>query len=284
MNRAFTLFSRIFDAAHTFWEKEDIHRTVSVLLIIIFILALGIIEISRQGLLPASLGSIIPTRHYLAINLAFSLVLILEVISLIFTLPSSMSKALGKQFEILALIFMRNAFKELAMLPEPVDISGHYDVLWHILAYGSGAVAIFGLLGIYLRLRKNLDEVLFPGPSLERFIKSKKTVAIFMLFIFVGMGVYDVWLQVTGGQYFDFFHYFYTVLIFSDILLVLIAQTFLPQFPGVFRNSGYALATLMIRFSLTASVYYNVLIGIFSILFALILTFVYNRFYTTTKT
>ncbi len=145
-----------------------------------------------------------------------------------------MSKALGKQFEILALIFLRNSFKELAELPEPINISGHQEVLWHILANGGGAVTIFALLGIYQLLRKNLDEVLLPGPSLDRFIKSKKTVAIFLLIIFVGMGGYDVWLQAMGGQEFDFFHYFYTVLIFSDILLVLIAQTFLTTIPCSF--------------------------------------------------
>jgi len=284
MNWVFNLFSSIFDSTRAFWEKEETHRIVSVLLIVIFILALGIIEINRQGFLPASFSTIVPSSHYLAINLAFSLVLILEVISLIFALPSSMSKALGKQFEILALIFLRNSFKELAELPEPINISGHHEVLWHILAYGGGAVTIFTLLGVYQLLRRNLDEVLLPGPSLDRFIKSKKTVAIFMLIIFVGMGAYDLWLQAMGRQEFDFFHYFYTVLIFSDILLVLIAQTFLPQFPAVFRNSGYALATLMIRISLTASVYYNVLIGIISIIFALVLTLVYNRFYTIKKT
>ncbi|MBU0994882.1 MAG: hypothetical protein KJ737_20515 [Proteobacteria bacterium] len=216
----------------------------------------------------------------MAINLAFSLVLALEVISLIFALPKSMSKALGKQFEILALIFLRNSFKELALLPEPINIAGHYQILWQILAYGGGAVFIFALLGVYLLLRKQLDDALSSGPSLDRFIRAKRTVAFFMLIIFICLGSYDAWLMVKGDSYFDFFHYFYTVLIFSDILLVLIAQIFLPQFPAVFRNSGYALATLLIRLSLTAPVYYDVMIGIFSISFALVLTLVYNRFYS----
>ena len=73
---------------------------------------------------------------------------------------------------------------------------------------------------------------------------------------------------------------FYTILIFSDILLVLIAQSFLPEFPAVFRNSGYALATLLIRLSLTAPAYYNVLIGLSSVVLAVLLTLVYNKFYT----
>jgi hypothetical protein len=283
MDTILDLFSRIFESAKTFWKKEKTHRFVSAILVVIFLLALAVIEINRQGLLHNFLASKIPTSHYMAINLAFSLVLILEVISLIFALPESMSKALGKQFEILALIFLRSSFKELAALPEPIDVSGHTEVLWHILSYGGGAVAIFGLLGIYLLLRRNLDEALSPGPSLERFIKAKKTVGLLILAIFLGMGIYNLWLILIGSSGFHFFSYFYTLLIFSDILLVLIAQSFLPQFPAVFRNSGYALATLLIRLSLTAPVYYDVLIGIFSISFALILTLVFNKFYTIKK-
>ncbi len=283
MDKIFSFFAGRFDAIHGFWETEKTHRQVSVGLVCIFILALAVIEINRQGWLPAPYNAKIPTSHYMAINLAFSLVLILEVVSLIFTLPGSMSKALGKQFEILALIFLRSCFKELSALPEPIDISGHLEVLWHILSYGGGAIAIFTLLGVYLSLRKNLDKVLSPGPSLDRFIHAKKTVAFCMLIIFIVLGGIDIRLLITGAKQFDFFHYFYTILIFSDILLVLIAQSFLPQFPAMFRNSGYALATLLIRLSLTAPVYYNVLIGIFSIVFALVLTLVYNRFYTIKK-
>jgi len=283
LNSLLNILSGIFDNIHLYWKKETTHRSVSAALVIIFILSLAMIEINRQGLLPIGLSNKIPTNHYMAINLAFSLVLILEVISLIFTLPGSMSKALGKQFEILALIFLRSSFKELSALPEPINIGGHLDVLWHILSYGGGAIAIFALLGMYLRTLKHLDEALFPGPTLDRFIKAKKSVSFIILVIFAGMGVYNTGLMIAGSYSFHFFKYFYTLLIFSDILLVLIAQSFLPQFPAVFRNSGYALATLLIRLSLTAPVYYNVMIGIFSIVFALILTLVYNKFYTLKK-
>lgn len=278
------LFTAIFESISRFWKNKTTHRFVSGMLVVIFILALGCIEINRQGWMPPVLSGHLPTNHYMAINLAFSLVLILEVISMIFTLPASMSRALGKQFEILALIFLRNSFKQLVDLPEPITLSGHNDVLWHILSYGAGALAIFALLGVYVLTIKNLDEALSSGPALDRFIKAKKCVSLFILVIFIAMGITNIWSIASGASGFDFFSYFYTFLIFSDILLVLIAQAFLPKFPAVFRNSGYALATLLIRLSLTAPIYYNVLIGISSVLFALILTVIYNKFYTIKQT
>jgi hypothetical protein len=188
MDTVLDIIARRFDSIRNFWETETNQKTVSASLVVIFILSLLIIELNRQGWLPEPFNSNIATSHYMAINIAFSLVLILEVVSLILALPNSMSKALGKQFEILALIFLRSAFKELSVLPEPIDISGHHEVLWQILADGSGAVAIFALLGVFLTLRKKLDKVLTPGPSLNRFISAKKTVAFLLLIIFICTG------------------------------------------------------------------------------------------------
>ncbi len=280
MDKLLNICPNRFDDFKRFWHKETTHKTVSGSLVIIFLLSLAVIELNRQGLLPGSMGATIPTSHYMAINLAFLLVLVMEILSMIFTLPGSMSRALGKQFEILALIFLRNAFKELSVLPEPISLSQHNEVLWHILSYGFGAIAIFALLGVYTFMQKNLDKALKPGPSLDRFIATKKSVALCMLTTFCSMGIYNIILKLTGQQVFHFFQSFYTVLIFSDILMVLLAQTFLPQFSAVFRNSGYALATLLIRLSLTAPAYFNVLIGLSSVMLAVFLTLVYNKFYT----
>jgi len=252
---------------------------VSAILLMIFLASLAVIEMNRQGWFPTSLASKLPVSHYMAINLAFLLVLIMEILSMIFALPGSMSRALGKQFEILALIFLRNAFKELSILPEPISLSHHNEVLWHILSYGFGAVAIFALLGLYTVMQKGLDKAMKPGPSLDRFIAAKKNIALCMVVTFCAMGIYNIGMKLTGQPGFHFFLSFYTILIFSDILMVMLAQIFLPQFQAVFRNSGYALATLLIRLSLTAPAYTNVIIGLSAVVLAVFLTLVYNKFY-----
>ncbi|MDD3312744.1 hypothetical protein [Pseudodesulfovibrio sp.] len=280
INRIYHWATYTFDPLHHFWEKDSTQRTVAGLLIFVFLAALAVIEMKRQGWISGGAAALIPTNHFLAINLAFTLVLILEVVSLIFTLPCSISKAVGKQFEILALILLRSAFKTLADFPEPIAITGHEQELWVILCDGGGAIAIFALLGAYTLLRRNLDDTLSRGHTLFRFVAAKKLVALVMLGIFLGMGVKNGLLLLSGQHPFHFFKSFYTVLIFSDIMLVLIAQRFLPAFKAVFRNSGFALATLLIRLALTAPPYYNVGIGIASAVFACLLTLVYNTFYS----
>ena len=272
--------SRIFDPLSAWWEKPTTQRCAAATLVGSFLLALIAIEISRRGLLPPFLSGRIPTSHYQAINIAFTLVMGMEVVSLIFTLPCSVSRALGKQFEILALIFVRNSFKELSLLPEPIALTDQVEVLLRILADGGGALGIFALLGCYSHLLLKSQDTVPPGPVRDRFVAAKKGVALSILVVFAGMVFFGAWFLVSGRGLFPFFPNFYTVLIFSDILLVLIAQYYLPEFRGVFRNSGYALATLLIRLSLAAPPFYNVLIGVASALFAVSLTWVYNRFYT----
>ena len=64
-------------------------------------------------------------------HLAFSLILVMELMSLIFVIPASLSISIGKQFEILTLILLRNAFKELTTLEEPVR-KDEYHHSFHI--------------------------------------------------------------------------------------------------------------------------------------------------------
>jgi hypothetical protein len=106
----------LFDPLHYFWEKDATQRKVAGALAVVFLAALALIELKRIGLLPAALAGYVPCSLYMAINLAFTLVLIIEVISPIFTLPCSISKSVGKKFEILTLILLRNSGFALATL------------------------------------------------------------------------------------------------------------------------------------------------------------------------
>ncbi|MFP4516450.1 MAG: hypothetical protein ACLFNV_06630 [Desulfovibrionales bacterium] len=282
MQFLFDKTTHVFDSLHRFWADKRTHKFVSGVLVVMFLLAIAGIELNRQGMLPPFLARLTPVNHFYAVSLAFSLVLILEVISLIFILPCSLSKSLGKQFEILALILLRNSFKELVHFPEPVVIQEIAPLL-RILSDGIGALIIFILLGVYYRVQPKRDEIK-GGESLYRFVASKKLVSLVLLATFIGLGVYNSFHFFTGGLLLDVFPTFYTVLIFADILLVLISQQYLPGFHAVFRNSGFALSTMFIRLALAAPAYYNAAIGISAALFAVFLSLAYNVFYTRQQT
>jgi hypothetical protein len=75
---------------------------------------------------------------------------------------------------------------------------------------------------------------------------------------------------------FRFFDAFYTVLIFSDVLVVFIALRYSSTFYVVFRNSGFAAATVMIRLALAGPRYLDGAIGVGAALYAVGLTAAYN--------
>lgn len=274
-------FTYIFDPLHYYWEHEKMHRKISVMLVILFLGSLFAIELNRQGLLPDVLSQSVPKNHFFAIQTAFTVVLILEVISLIFTLPCSFSKSVGKQFEILSLILIRNAFKELSYLPEPITFTGNTEAILHILSDGFGALLVFALLGYYYRIQTVSHNETAKPEDLYSFVAAKKGIALILLGIFIFMGINTIYLSLAGFEHSDFFHDFYTLLIITDILLVLIAQCFQPSFQAVFRNSGYALSTLIIRLALAAPAYFNVLLGLAAAVFAIAMTLISARFFTT---
>lgn len=262
----------VFDPLHHLWEHEKMHKKISFGLVLFFLAGIVSIELKRQGLLPVFMQSIIPNNHFSAVQAAFTVVLILEVISLVFTIPCSFSKSVGKQFEILALILMRNAFKELSDFPEPITYLGNEQAILHILSDGFGALLIFALLGYYYHIQAK-GHVSKPAPPyLYSFVAAKKGIALVLLLIFTFMGVQSAIATLSGVEHADFLHGFYTILILTDILVVLISQCFQPSFHAVFRNSGFALSTLIIRIALAAPPFYNVLLGVAAAVFAILLT------------
>jgi len=262
----------IFDPLHHLWEHEKVHRKISVALVFCFLVGLTLIELKRRALLPPWLTDIMPANHFYVVHFAFSVVLLQEVISLIFTIPCSFSRSVGTQFEILVLILLRNAFKELAGFPEPITFDGNQMAVLRILCNGFGALLIFGLLGYYYRIQQRSGDGRLIANNLYSFVAAKKGIALVLLTLFVIMGVRNGWLWLHGLHGEEFLHNFYTILVLTDILLVLLAQCFQPSFYAVFRNSGFALSTLIIRLALAAPAFYNILLGLTAIVFAILLT------------
>jgi hypothetical protein len=270
--------SNLFDRLHQFWENPKSQKFVGVLLIAVFLVGLTCIELKRQGFLPSFLAAYFPENHFYAINLAFSMLLVLEVMSLIFVLSSSVTRSIGKQFEILSLILLRHSFQELSHMHEPIDIIADWVPALHILTSSTAALLIFVFLGIYYRIRRYQRYLSDPVEKMH-YIMTKKILALGLLAIFIAVGAYNTSEFLFKGIKHDFFETFYTILIFADILLVLIAQRFMPSFHAVFRNSGYVIATLFIRMALAAPPYYDAVIGLVAAAFALGVTYATNIFH-----
>ncbi len=248
-----------------------------MVLIFVFLLGLASIALNRLGLIPAPLNTLIPRNYYYAINLAFVLLLTIEVVGLIFSVSRSISDSVGKQLEILSLILLRFSFKELVHFEGPIDPIGHWKPLLYIISNGLGALLIFTVLGLYYRLQPRIKSTISTTER-SQFIAKKKLVSLLLLIIFLCMGSYGLYECIDQLSTFDFFEVFYNVLIFTDILMIFISLRYLPTFEAIFRNSGFALTTLLIRISLTSPPPYSAILGTGAAIYALGLTIAVNAF------
>ena len=268
---------RIFNSLEHFWEHKRTKRTAANVLIIVFLGSLTLIELCRQGWLPGGLLAILPSSHYYAINVAFSMLLGLEVIGLVFSLANSVSDSVGKQFEILSLILLRQSFEEFIYFNEPLVWVETSKPVLHILSNAGGGLLIFLLLGLYYKLQQH-RVITQSSVTTADFIASKKLVSLLLLIIFIGIGIADASFYLLGQPIYDFFAIFYTALVFSDVLLVLVSLRYSSSYEILFRNSGFAVATVVVRLALTAPPFFNVLLGVGAMIFAIGITFAYNGF------
>ncbi len=257
--------SRFFDICQDNFSR--IHIWFGRTLAFVFVLSLIFIQANEWGFLPGFLASFIPTNLFQAVHIVFTLVLVVEIIEMVFVLPKSFTRAVGKQFQIFCLILLRHAFNELVHFSGVLTLADHVDPVLRIMADGFGALAIFLLLGVYSALRRPLQR--FSDLSfLDGFVATKKLLALVLLGFFLGVGGYNGILALRGTSLLPFFSTCYTALVFADIFIVLIAQQHFTFFPSVFRNAGLAVSTTLMRIGLSAPPYFDVLLGVVAILFA----------------
>ena len=270
-------FVRLFDALERGWESPRAKRAVGTLLVGCFAASLVLIELQRLGLLPEALRGRFPERHFYAVDTAFTLLLLLEVVSLIFSLSHSFSDSLGKQFEILSLILLRETFHGFKEFGEPIQWENVRAGLLPMASDASGALVIFVLLGAFYRAQRHRPITAGTGEQRD-FVATKKLVGLLLFLALVVIGAVDAHRAASGLPTFSIFAAFYTVLIFSDILIVLVSLRWSTTYAVFFRNSGFTVATVFIRLALAAPPPFNAAVGVGSALFALGITLAYNRF------
>jgi hypothetical protein len=268
--------SALFDRLESRWESAAARRLVADGLVAVFVVTLALIELARRGLLPERLLGSVPANHFHAVQVAFYLLLAYEVVGLVFGLARSVANAAGKQFEIFSLILLRQSFEGFGHLNEPLEWSEVRGTALEMLASCAGALAIFVILGFYYRLQRH-QPLSADARDRQSFITAKKAIALLLLAVSAALGGRAA-LGLFRGEGYPFFETLYTLLIFADILVVLISARYSASYDIVFRNSGVAVSTVLLRLALSAPPYLNALLGIAAALFALALAAAYNGF------
>ena len=188
-----------------------------------------------------------------ALYTPFSIILAYEVYELIRAIPESFSVSIGKQFEVMSLLVVRDMFKNLADVENASSGSVDSDVA--LIALEAVAFLVLFTTALYFRwmtLTSKHDEDTDEGVA--RFVQQKKALACGLAGAYVLLALYSFtsWSLSTLDGESDlsrtvFFLDFFTFLILSDIIILLVSYKHITDFPQLARNTGFVLSTVTIR-------------------------------------
>ena len=280
------LTDKVFDIVFAPSIRKNIESGILLLAGIGFLIHLALVFLKANGLLETKLfqGSLL-NDPISAIYTPFSLILIYEVYLLLFYLPRSFTSCVVKQFEIISLIVIRKIFKDIPSI--------NLDTNWYLseqnlqlLTDLVGFLLLFLLIYLFNSGKKRLP-VKKMVPNLERFINSKKMVSLSLLVVLSIMSFYSLGLWssdlFTGIPTFNsknidglFFNQFFTILILADVVILLISFRYTEEYSKLIRNTGFIIATILLRLSFSATDYLNMLLILTAVSFALLILSIYN--------
>ena len=264
-----------------------------------FVIHLLLITFTRLGLFGNKVTSELLQDPIAAIYTPFSFILIYEVYLLVFYLPQSITRYIGKQYEIILLIVIRRIFKDLGNLELTTDwfksaddLQFTYDIV--------GTIILFLLITVFYRLAprpsskiKSLDA---QPDGIRQFVTLKTGISIALTPLLAGLAIFSLtrWIYENLFSVKDlvvasrdvnqiFFEDFFTILILIDVFLLLFSFLHSNEFSTVIRNSGFIISTILIKISFSATGLLNVSLIVSAVLFGVVMLWIHN-FFIRTKT
>jgi hypothetical protein len=285
---------KLYDRVLSERTMEKGEKVIITIAIVSFLLHLGIIALVDMGVFGEGPFNELLSSPISAIYTPFSFILFFEVYLLVYFLPRSITVYISKQYEIITLIVIRRLFKDLSQL----ELSSDWFEIKYDLQFTYDLIAaliLFFLIFLFNKLNKKASQgkIIKQNlpPKLKVFIARKKILAAFLVPVFIIMAIVSLfqWSMISFitpeaavGYMRDinevFFDEFFTVLIMTDVLLLLLSLYHTNEFSRVFRNSGFIISTILIRLSFGTDGLLNTVLIVVAVLFGLAILAIHSRF------
>jgi len=233
-----------------------------------------------------------------AIYTPFSFILIYEIFLLVYYLPRSFTTSLIKQFEIICLILIRKVFNDVTLIDFPnasFDDSSLINLLVDL-----GCVLLLMLIIVWFhKTNRRIIELSSKNVTEEKetFPYFKKAIAVILLIVILLVSVIHlidfVYLEINDEHLIKgmnnnlntiFYQDFFTLLILSDVLILLLSYGLTSNHFKLLRNTGFVISTILLRLSFGAQGVMNALLIILGGLFGYaIIRLYYSYLNTSTK-
>lgn len=287
-----TSLAAAFDRLYAEERRAWLDRLIVDVSIGGFLVHLALIFLSRSVAHPPALLAALGRNYLSAIYTPFSFILFFEVLMLIAALPQSTTQSIAKQYEIVSLIFIRRFFKDIAELDDIGKLTEFSpDVRTVFLDVGAGLL-MFLLVTVFLHAaskRSRPDTLPQESPELSKFISRKKAIALALTVLLLSLAGYslfefasEAWNVAYHGAKAQldpntfFYTEVFTVMIFTDVLIVILSLAVSDRYELVFRNAAFVISTILIRFSLTAGRPSGALLALSGMAFGILTILVYN--------
>ncbi|MEJ6625709.1 MAG: hypothetical protein QNL42_06340 [Flavobacteriaceae bacterium] len=285
MNTIRARFNTLFATVFAPKVRKGFENIILLLAGIGFLIHLGLIGLKSQGIvLFSAFNQDLLSDPISAIYTPFSLILVYEVYLLLFYLPRSFTSCVSKQFEIISLIVIRKIFKDIPQM----DLAGEWMTSNHnleLMVDLFGFLLLFLLIFLFNKNKMRLPERPSEDPNLMRFISSKKIVSVCMFLVLgiMSLSTFGKWMidtinqQAVGKIDSLFFNQFFTLLILADVVILLISFRYTEKYSKLIRNTGFIIATILIRLSFSADSFLSMILILTGVSFALLILKIYNE-------
>lgn len=278
--------------------KEVAEKTVVWLAVVTFIIHLTVIASVQLDFVQVVDPSKLLASPIAAIYTPFSIILFYEVYLLVYYLPKSTTFYIGKQYEIITLIIIRRIFKDLANLDLTNDwFSDSYDLQFTYDIIGTLILFLFIFFFYHLSQGRHAFKAKIQekeeddADNKRQFIFIKKLVSVLLIPIFIILSIYSlgywVWesyfsLPEMVNQIQDvnkvFYDDFFTVMIMTDVVMLLFSFIYSDEFRKIMRNSGFVISTILIKISFSTDGILNITLVVAAVTFGVLILYIHNLY------
>ena len=286
-------FNKIFNLLFTKFlsekTKEKSEKIIIYIAVISFVFHLLLIALADLKWIRFDDFSGLLKNPMAAIYTPFSFILLYEAYLLVYYLPKSTTKYIGKQYEIITLIIIRRIFKDLYKLEFTNNWFSNQDNVLFLL----DVIAVLILFYLIYIFYKIVEVKARQKISIEvaNFINLKKIIATILVPKFLVLAIYNFSFWMFENFYSVnqtevsikninkiFFDEFFTILILIDVLLLLFSFLHTDKFNQVIRNSGFIISTILIKLSFNIEGVLNTIITVIAVLLGVLILYIYNKY------
>ena len=293
INKLIKKFSTLLLSEKT---KEVGEKIVVWAAVVSFLIHLSIIGMVQLNLFEITDPSKLLTSPIAAIYTPFSIILFYEVYLLVYYLPKSITFYIGKQYEIITLIIIRRIFKDLANLDftqnwftDAYDLQFTYDI--------TSTLVLFLFIFFFYRLNQRRQNFKphkkedADADNKQQFIFIKKLVSVLLIPIFIILSIYSLGHWIWESYFFlpkmvdqisdvnkVFYDDFFTVMIMTDVVLLLFSFLYSDEFRKIMRNSGFIISTILIKLSFSTDGLLNTLLVVAAVTFGVLILYIHNLY------